>query len=263
MNIFRRTLLDRRLALGWWLLGLVVYGGFIVAVWPVIDGNDEFGDLYADMPDAFQAMFGSDGFNDFTSPTGFATTYLYSMILPFILTGLAVSMGAAVLAGEEEDGLVELVLAYPIRRRRLVVEKALAIAAAVLLLGAAVVLFLLVAREPVGLDLGTTGLMAATLGSVLFAITHGLIALCAGAWYGSKGVATGAGWGFALAGYLLNIVANLDEQLEGLRFASPLYWATAGDPLEGNWPATYLVLVGAMVVLVLLAVALFDRHDLD
>ncbi|MGI9621760.1 MAG: ABC transporter permease subunit [Acidimicrobiales bacterium] len=262
MNIFVRTLRDRRAALGWWLLGLIVYCGFIVAVWPVIDGNNEFGDLYADMPEAFQAMFGSDGFSDFTSPVGFATTYLFSMILPFILTGLAVSMGASVLAGEEEDGLVELVLAYPVRRRRLVVEKALAIATAVGGVGLAVSLFLALAREPVSLDLGMAGLLSATLGSVLFATTHGMIALCVGAWQGSKGAATGAAWGLALAGYLLNILANLDEKLEGLRYASPLYWATAGDPLDGNLPATYSVLVGAFVGLLVLAVALFERHDL-
>jgi len=42
MKIFSRTLLDRRVALAWWLLALLVYCGFIVAVWPVIERNDEF-----------------------------------------------------------------------------------------------------------------------------------------------------------------------------------------------------------------------------
>ena len=116
MYILTRSLRDRRAALSWWLVGLIVYSGFIIAVWPVIDGNDEFADLYADMPEGLQAMFGGDGFADFTSPVGFLNTYLFSMILPFILTGLAVSMGASLVAGEEEDGLLDLVLSYPIQR---------------------------------------------------------------------------------------------------------------------------------------------------
>jgi ABC-2 type transport system permease protein len=263
MNVLSRTLLDRRVALAWWLLGLIVYCGFIVAFWPVIDGNDEFGDLYADMPEALQAMFGSDGLADFTSPAGFVTTYLYSMILPFVLTGLAVSLGAAVLAGEEEDGLVDLVLSYPLRRRRLVGEKVAAMAVALFGLGAVVVVFLLVAREPVDLDIGAAGLFMATLGSVLFALVHGLVALTAGAWRGEKGVATGVGWALALGGYLLNVVANLDESLDGLKYVSPMYWATAGDPLSGNMPATYAILALAAACLVWLCVAVFERHDLN
>lgn len=262
MNILSRTLRDRRTVLAWWLLGLIVYCGFIVAVWPVIDGNDEFGDLYADMPEALQAMFGSDGFADFTSPTGFMTTYLYSMILPFILTGLAVSMGAAILAGEEEDGLIDLVLSYPLTRRRLVLEKVAAVAIALLGLGAAVVLFLAIAREPVDLDIGIAGLVLATLGSVLFAFVHGLVALVVGAWRGEKGVASGAGWAVALGGYLLNIVANLDDSLDGLKYASPMYWATAGDSLTGSVPVTYAVLAAVAAGLVWLAVVVFERHDL-
>ena len=89
MHIFGRALRDRRTALLWWTLGIAIYCAFIVAVWPVIDGNDEFQDLYDEMPDTLQAMFGSDGFSDFTSPAGFLNTYLFSMILPFIFTGLA------------------------------------------------------------------------------------------------------------------------------------------------------------------------------
>ena len=61
--------------LAWWSIGVVVYCVFIVAVWPVIDGNEDFEDLYAQMPDALMAMFGSDGFTDFTSPEGFLNTY--------------------------------------------------------------------------------------------------------------------------------------------------------------------------------------------
>ncbi len=263
MKVFARALSDRRVALVWWSIGILAYCGIIIAFWPVIDGNDEFAELYADMPESFQAMFGADGFTEFTTPPGFLSTYLYSMILPFILTGLAVSMGASLLAGEEEDGLLDLVLSYPVRRRRLVAEKMLSIVVAVGMIGVAVVALLAVAREPVDLDIGVSGLAAATLGSVLFALGYGLLALGAGAWRGVKGFATGTAWGVALGGYLLNVVANLDDSLEGVKYASPLYWATAGEPLQGNLPVEYLVLVGLAGVLAVGTIAVFERHDLS
>ena len=263
MHIFGRALRDRRTALLWWTLGIAIYCAFIVAVWPVIDGNDEFQDLYDEMPDTLQAMFGADGFSDFTSPAGFLNTYLFSMILPFIFTGLAVSLGASLIAGEEEDELLDLVLSYPVSRHRLVLEKIAAMFVAVAAIGVATVILLTVAREPVSLDIGVAGLGAATLGSVLFALVYGLVALLTGAWRGSKGAAAGAGWGIALAGYLVNILSSIDESLEWLQSFSPLYWATADSPVTGTLPATYFALVASSVVLAGATVLVFDRHDLS
>ena len=263
MNILHRALRDRRVSLMWWAVGVAVYCAFIVAVWPVIDGNDDFEQLYADMPDAMQAMFGADGFTDFTSPAGFLNTYLFSMILPFIFTGLAVSLGGSLIAGEEEDELLDLVLSYPVRRRRLVVEKVAAMVIALIAIGVTTVVLLVVAREPVSLDIGTKGLIAATTGSVLFGWVHGLAALLAGAWTGAKGIATGVGWGVALAGYLINILANIDESLDWLAPFSPMYWATKDSPVTGVFPATYLALLAASLILLAATALVFDRHDLS
>lgn len=262
MNVFSRALGDRRVALMWWTIGVVIYCAMITAVWPVIDGNDEFADLYADMPDAIQAMFGSDGFTDFSSPTGFLNTYLFSMILPFIFAGLAISLGASLIAGEEEDGLLELVLSHPISRRRLVVEKFGALLVAVAAVGLVTVAVLALAREPVDLDVGIGGLASATLGSVLFAVGHGTLAILAGALSGRKGVATGVGWGVALAGYLANILANLDDSLDWLGWFSPLSWATSDSPITGTVPASYLSLTAASLVLLVTTLVVFERHDL-
>ena len=261
--VLERAVRDRRVSLAWWVVGVVVYCGFIVAVWPVIDGNDDFEQLYSEMPEALQAMFGADGFNDFTSPAGFLNTYLFSMILPFIFTGLAVSLGASLIAGEEEDGLLDLMLSYPIRRRRVVLEKIAAMGIALFVVGGATIVVLVAAKEPVNLDVGLLGLTSATLGSVLYALVHGLLALVAGAWKGERGLASGIGWGVALFGYLLNIVANLDDSLEWLAWFSPLHWATAGSPVAGSIPATFLALVGAAAVLTALTLAVFERHDLS
>jgi len=262
MHVFDRALRDRRVPIMWWSIGVALYCAFIVAVWPVIDGNDEFAELYADMPDALQAMFGADGFTDFTSPAGFLNTYLYSMILPFIFTGLAVSFASSLLAGEEEDELLDLVLSYPVRRRDLLLQKTIALAVAVMLVALVAVVLLTIAREPVDLDIGVAGLASATLGSVLFALFHGSASLAAGAATGSKGVANGVGWGLALAGYLVNIIANLDDSLDWLEPFSPMYWATADSPVTGTIPATYAVLAAGIGVLVGAALVLFERHDL-
>jgi ABC-2 type transport system permease protein len=262
MHLLQRALRDRRTPLLWWSFGVVLYCAMIIAVWPVIEGNSEFVEIYAEMPEALQAMFGPDGFSDFTSPTGFLNGYLFSMILPFIFTGLAVSLGSSLIGGEDEDGILDLVLSYPISRRRLVLEKALALILGLCMIGVVTVLVLTIGKEPVGLDVGVGGIAAATLGSVLFALVFGLVAFMAGAWRGARGFAMGVGWGVALGGYLLNVLANLDDSLDWLAPFSPLSWATSGSPVNGDLPAGYLALVATSVALLVATLFVFERHDL-
>lgn len=262
MPILRRALDDRSRQLIWWTIGVLVYCGFILAVWPVIDGNEDFDAIFEELPDSITAMFGGNNVADFSSPVGFLSTYLFSMILPFIYTALAIGWGASLIAGEEEDGTLDLVLSYPVERRRLVLEKLVAIPLAVGSVGLATVLLLTVGRELVGLDVGVGGLASATLGSALFAVLYGAIALCIGALTGRKAVASGVAWGAALAGYLANVVANIDQSLDWLEPASPLYWATKDSPLEGTVPDTYVALLALFVVAGAAAVVAFDRHDL-
>ena len=262
--VARRALEDRRVALAWWAVGITLYTALIMAVWPVIEGNEEFADLAQSYPDSIKALMGgAEAFDAFTTPTGFLDSYLYSMILPFIFVGLAVSMGAALLAGDEEAGLLELLLSHPVGRASAAVQKSGAMAAATVGLGGVVVVVIWVAGSLVDLRVGVGALLAATVGTVLFALVHGQLALLAGAVGGSKGLALGVGWGVALGGYLFDVLAGIDESYDWLRWASPLHWATAGSPIDHGLPAGYLALLGALALALAATVVAFRRHELS
>ena len=262
--VARRALEDRRVALAWWAVGIVLYTAMIMAVWPVIEGNEEFEDLARSYPDSIKALMGgADAFEAFTTPSGFLDAYLYSMILPFIFVGLAVSIGAALLAGDEEAGVLELLLSHPVGRASAAVQKSGAMVAATFGLGAVVVVVIWVAGSLVDLGVGVGALAAASLGTVLFGLVHGQLALLAGAAGGSKGLALGVGWGVALGGYLFNVLAGIDESLGRLRWASPLHWATAGSPIDNGPPAQYLVLLGALALALVATVLALRNHELS
>ena len=263
LPIARRALADKRTNLIWWGVGLGGYALMIMAVWPTIEGNDEFTELLDSYPESIQAMMGgTEAFAAFTTPEGFLNIYLYTMIFPLLLVGLGVSMGSALLAGEEETGQLELLLAHPVSRTRVVLEKAVAMAAGVVLLGALAVVLIVAMGQAVGLRVGLGGLLAATLGAVLYGVFHGAVALVAGATRGGKGFATGLGWGVALVGYLFTVMANLTPSLDGLKYASPLYYATADMPIANGVPWEFVVPAGGLVVLLAAAVAAFGHHDL-
>jgi ABC-2 type transport system permease protein len=262
--ITSRTLLDGRVGLIWWAVGLFVYTAFIMAVWPVIDGNEDFQELADSYPEGIQALMGgSDAFAAFTTPAGFLNAYLFSMILPLLLVALGVTMGASLVAGEEENGLLDLLLSNPVTRSRAIAEKALAIVVALVGLGVVLNLVILAVGLIVDLTIGVDKLVAATVGTLLFGLLHALLSMLAGAVRGSKGFALGLGLGVALVGYLLNVLANMDNSLEWLRWGSSLYYATADDPLANGMPVEYVVLVGACMVTFGATLVAFRRHDLS
>ena len=78
-----------------------------------------------------------------------------------------------------------------------------------------------------------------------------------------KGFAVGLAWGVALGGYLLSIVASLANELDWLRYVSPLYHATVGNPVENGVPVNYLFLLGGGVALFVATIVAFERHDLS
>ena len=61
--------------------------------------------------------------NDFATLPGFLATYLSSMFIP-LLAAYAIILGTALLAGEEDEGSLEMLLVLPVPRWQIVVAKA-------------------------------------------------------------------------------------------------------------------------------------------
>ena len=100
---------------------------------------------------------------------------------------------------------------------------------------------------------------AAWLGLALLSASA---ALAVGALTGRRVFATAAGAGVAVAGYVLNALANQSDDLEVLHRFSPYAWAFNGDPLTNgvDWGALAL-LYGISAALIAAAVAAFTTRD--
>jgi ABC-2 type transport system permease protein len=200
---------------------------------------------------------------DYTSPAGYLGSELFSFMVPLLLMIAAIGAGAGTIAGEEERGTLELLLANPISRRRLVLEKAAAMTAEVLALGVVLLLSLWIGALLVGMDISLAHLTAATLSAVVLAIAYGAIALLLGAATGRRALAIGVSAAAAVAAYLVNGLAPLVDGLEVPRKLSPFYHYAAGDPLRHGLAASHsLVLLAIATAATLLAPAAFARRDI-
>ncbi|MGH2697512.1 MAG: ABC transporter permease, partial [Actinomycetota bacterium] len=178
-NVFLKTLRDRRRSLFWWAVGLVGMTFITVGFWPTIEeSGEELNRLAENLPPALRNLAGGE--LDLTSPEGYLSGRVFSFLAPILFLNFAIGFGARTVAGEEQKGTLEVVLARPIPRWRVVAEKFGALTAATFLLGAVLWGALAVGAVPVGLDIGAGPLAAATFMVVLLGLAFGALALLVG-----------------------------------------------------------------------------------
>ncbi|HEY6960387.1 MAG TPA: ABC transporter permease subunit [Gaiellaceae bacterium] len=262
-NVFSKTLRDLRRTAAWWILGIVALTAFVVAVYPSVRDNPELNKMVEDYPDVLKAFFGLGQDVDYTSAVGYLNSELFSFMAPLLLLIAAIGAGARATAGEEERGTLDLLLANPLSRRRLLVDKLAALVAEIAVLGAVLWLSLVLGCHIVGMHVSAAHLGAASAAAVLLAIVYGAVAVFFGAWLGSRGAAIGITAAGAVAAYLLNSLGELVDSLKPLRIASPFYHYVAQDALRDGLGLDHVVLLLSVALFAASgAVAAFTRRDL-
>jgi ABC-2 type transport system permease protein len=245
-----------------WGLGIATYVGLIVAFWPSIRGSSEISKAIENYPDAMKEFFGGAAAFDYTRPGGFLNTQLFSLLLPLLIGAFAIGFGASTVAGEQQTGQLDLVLALPVTRARIVREKAIAVTTGVMFLTLTSAAVILGVGALVDLDITVSYVAAACMGAGLVALVHGLLALAIGAASGNRALALGLSSGAFVAGYLIQALSGLVDAMKPLRALSPLYHANGTLPINTGFPIWHhLLLAGVCAVLGGVAVAVFERRD--
>ena len=125
-SVFLKAMRDQRwLVLGFGL-GCALMAAFVLSVYP------SYGESLADVDisPALTAIFGDI---DLGSAEGFITAEFFSWV-PILLVVYAIIQGTGVLAGEESNGTLDLLLAQPVTRIRLFIEKSMSLVVGTLMI---------------------------------------------------------------------------------------------------------------------------------
>jgi ABC-2 type transport system permease protein len=261
--IFLRFLKDRRRSTLWWIVGLGAGVLLSIAFYPSIkEQGSALDDLMKDLPEGLKALAGAQGAVSLTSPAGFLNSQVFAQVFPIALLVLAIGVGARVIAGAEDDGTLELLLADPVTRRRVTVERYLAAVTIVVVvaLGASVVL---VGLAPVfQLDLPMANLIGACGAVTCFAVLHTSIAFAVGAAMGGRGMAIAVGSAVAAGGFIVfGLVSG--NVLEPLRFITPWWWYLSRNILAYGLSAEAIVPpIALSALLAYVGLIGFERRDL-
>ncbi len=261
-NVYLKTLRDRRRSLVGWAIGIAAFNAFSVAFWPSVrDSAAEFRELIQNLPESIRSLVGVSAL-DITTPEGYLNGRVFALVVPLLFLIFAVGFGSRTVAGEEQRGTLELVLAAPIARWRVVLEKFAALATATAFLGLVLWVTLVVVGGSVDLGVAAGSMAGPVVMAFLLAISFGALALGIGCATGRRSWASGIATGLAVAAYLVKALAPVSEEVESFQGLSPFYYYDAAQPLvngiDMGHAAFFLLVVLAFVGL---ALVMFDRRD--
>jgi ABC-2 type transport system permease protein len=259
-NVFTKTLWDGRRSLLGWTLAIAAVAAMYASFWPTVNTPQ----MQAAMANYPKALLEAFNYNDLASAAGYVGSSVYGLLIPLLVAVFAIAYGTRAVAGDEEAGTLDLLLAHPVSRTRTALQRFGALALTLVVIGAVLWSAMLAITGPARLDGITAGeFAAATLQLMLFGACLGALAFAIGAATGRRAPALGGTAGVAVLAYLAN---GVFPQLKGLawtRDVSPWHWGVGGEPLKnGLQVGDSLLLLGTTVVLVALGTLAFNRRDI-
>jgi len=255
-SIWSKTLRDYRVPILAWGIGLalLMFVGFATATTPVLAAFASIAPLvgFLGEPVAMQ------------TPAGYITFRYMETTLPLLLSFWPILVGAHLVRGEEERGTMDVLLAAPQARTRLLLEKIGALVLALLLIAVLFALGAVAGEARIEQHADLVGSLLAGLNLSLLAFFFGMVALLLSQFTISRGAAAGGASGLLLLALLLNI-AGREVHGSWLQYLSPFYYYNLNRPLIPSFtdaPAGALVLLGLSLLLVASSVVLFARRDI-
>lgn len=259
-NVFSKTLWDARRSLVGWALAIAAVGAMYAAFWPTMN-TPEMQQAMRSYP---SAILEAINYDDLTSPAGYLGSTVYGLLAPLLVAVFAIASGTRAVAGDEEAGTLDLLLAHPVSRTRVALQRFAALLSALVLVGVVLWLAMLAISGPAELaGITAARFAAASLQLALFGACVGALAFATGAATGRKALALAVSAGVVVVAYLASGVFPQVEGLAWTRDVSPWDWYAGGDPLKnGVQVGDSLLLLGAAVVLVAAGTWAFNRRDL-
>lgn len=261
-NVFGKTLWERRTGFVWWVLGMAALALLTVAFWPSLRDQAGLAEFLESFPQGLLALFGIENVEELLTPAGFISSRLYASIGPILLIVFAITVGTAVVVGEEDRGTMDLLLTQPVTRTTVVLQGAAAMTLLVAMLAATFLAVLFLTNPAFELELRGSAIVAANVGVALLALLHGALALAIGGLTGNRAITLGITTAIVVFGWFINALAAIVDELQPAQEVSPFHWFLQGTPLARgwDWPANGLM-AAVTVAFIALAVWGFNRRD--
>ncbi|WP_329102013.1 ABC transporter permease [Micromonospora sp. NBC_01699] len=258
-SVMTKSLWDSRRSLAGFAVGTALVGAMYAGFYPqVADGA--MGQAVEGFSPAMREALNME---DLSSAAGYLGSSVFGIIVPLIAVIYGIATGTRAIAGDEEAGYLDLLLAHPVTRTRLLLHRFLALTIGAFALAGLVWLAMLTIRSGAQLDtVSIAQFTAQCLALALLATFFGTAAITIGAVTGSRAAALA---GTAVLGVLTYAANTFAAQIgaDAARYASPFHYYIGDEPLRNGFQWADLgILTAAIALLVSTAITAFNRRDL-
>lgn len=220
---------------------------------------DGMNDLFANMG-MFTSAFGMDKLN-FGTLIGFYGVECGNML------GLgggffAAFLGISMLAKEEKEHTAEFLLTHPIKKSSVVLQKLCAVVIQIVALNVIVVLASAASIAMIGEDIPMKEFLLIHVGYFLLQLEIAVICFGISAFMSNSGIAMGLG--VAVIFYFMNIICNLSEKAEFLKYITPYAYAEPADIVANKCLGGLSIALGMlyMIVVLLIGFTKYTKKDI-
>ena len=225
MTLVQHELKQSRISLIVWTLSIASLLAVCVFLYPSMKNEmDAVSEMFSSMG-SFTAAFGMDKVS-FGTLTGFYVVECGNIV------GLggaffAALCGISVLAKEEKEHTAEFLMTHPVSRWRVVTDKMISVILQLVILNAVVYLTAVVSVALIGEDIPGKELNLLHLAYFFLQVETATVCFGISAFLRRSGM--GIGLGIAMLFYFLNLVANITEEADFLKYITPFGYAEGAD----------------------------------
>jgi ABC-2 type transport system permease protein len=258
-TVWSKTLRDHRIPLFSWGIGL----GFLMLIEFAAYAQQDAASTASIIQLAQSMRFIGDPVA-LNTLSGFVTWRILDLFAPASLAVWAILAGARMVRGEEERNSLDLLLAIPISRSRLLLEKLLALVLALLLIGILVGIGIIAGQASVKVPIEVGRALLTGLNISLFSLFFAALALCLAQFLRTQRAAAGLAGGLLALSIVIDGTGLTIENGTWLERFSPLYYYANNKPLITTYashPDDTAILFIGIILLCVLSSILFIRRD--
>ena len=260
MTLVQHELKQSRISLIVWTLSIASLLAVCVFLYPSMKNEmDAVSEMFSSMG-SFTAAFGMDKVS-FGTLTGFYVVECGNIV------GLggaffAALCGISVLAKEEKEHTAEFLMTHPVSRWRVVTDKLIAVIFQLVILNVAVYLTAVVSIALIGEDIPWKELNLLHLAYFFLQVETATVCFGISAFLRRSGM--GIGLGIAMLFYFLNLVANITEEADFLKYITPFGYAEGADIVNSLSINGEMLAVGAAFTVagIIIAYVKYCKKDL-
>lgn len=252
MTIYIKELKQDLKAFCIWTASIAFMMLVCIMMFPEMKGEmDSVSDVFANMG-GFTAAFGMDklSFGELIGFYGIECGNIIGLGGGFF----AALVGISALSKEEKERTAEFLFTHPISRFSIIIQKLLSVLTQVIMLNVIVVVVSCVSAAVIGEEYQMKEFLYLHLAYLIMQLE--IACICFGISAFIKRGSIGIGLGLALGFYFMNIVCNISEKADFLRYITPYAYAEASNIISEAKLESELIAVGIVIAVIGAAVGL-------